>query len=170
MFLVASRFSSPISPIGLGSFSPGSHFSLQRLPRSTKLASKERGNCNNVTLGAEGSRSESHVTISIQNFTLVSLTSTTTLHRVWLSFGASGPFLDLRTRLLLILCTQSLLTLRTQLLLILRTRLLLTLRTRPLTVYAIENGWTSMRNDPLWYYLQIVHLSKHEARSSSDVT
>ena len=102
--------------------------------------------CNNVTLGAECSQSGSHVTIIIQNFTLVSSTSTTTPHWVWRLFGASGPFLDLRTRSLL------------------------TLRTRPLTVYAIENGWTSMRNDPLWYYLQIVHLSRHEARSSSDVT
>ena len=146
MFSVVSRFSSPVSPIGLGGFSPGSHSSLQRLPRSTELASEEGGNCNNMTLGAEGSRSGSHVTIIIQNFTLVSLTSTTTPHRVWLSFGASGPFFDLCTRLLSIL------------------------RTQPFIVYAIENGWTFMRNDPLWYYLHIIHLSRHEVRSSSDVT
>ena len=64
----------------------------------------DRG-CNNVTLGAEGSQSGSHVTTIIQNFTLVSLTSTITPHRVWLLFGASGPFLDLRTRSLLTLRT-----------------------------------------------------------------
>ena len=141
-----SQFSSPVSPIGLGGFSPSSHSSLQQLPCSTELASEEGGNCNNVTLGAESSRIGSHVTTIIQNFTLVSLIFTTTPHQVWLLFGATGPFLDLRTRSLL------------------------TLRTRPLTVYTIENGWTSMRNDPLWYYLQIVYLSRHEARSSSDVT
>ena len=146
MFSVVSRFSSPVSPIGLGGFSPGFHSSLQRLPCSTELASEEGDNCNNVTLRAEGSQSGSHVTTIIQNFTLVNLTSTTTPHRVWLPFGASGPFLDLRTQSLL------------------------TLRTRPLTIYARENDWTSMRNDPLWYYLQIIYLSRHEARSSSDVT
>ena len=107
-----------------------------------------------MTLGAESFQSRSHVTTIIQNFARVSLTSTTTLHQVWLQFGASGPLLDLRTR--------SLLTLRT--------RSLLTLRFQPLTVYAIEIGWTSMRNNLLWYYLLIVHLSRHEARSSLDVT
>ena len=47
-------------------------------------------NCNNVTLdaGAESSRSESHVTTIIQNFTLVSLVSTTTPHLAGLPFGA----------------------------------------------------------------------------------
>ena len=38
-----------------------------------------------------------HVTTIIQNFTLVNLTSITTPHRVWLPFGASVLFLDLRT-------------------------------------------------------------------------
>ena len=67
-----------------------------------------------MTLGAESSWSGSYVTTIIQNFTLVSLTSTTMPHRVKLSFGASGLLPDLRTRLLL------------------------TLRIQPLTVYATE--------------------------------
>ena len=120
--------------------------SLANLSRAQTLCIHEPAEYNNVTLGAEGSRSGSHVTTIIQNFTLVSSTSTTTPHRVWLPFGASGPFLDLRTRSLL------------------------TSRTRPLIVYAIKNGRTSMRNGPLWYYLQVVYLLRHEARSSSDVT
>ena len=68
MFSVVSRFSSPVSFIRLGGFSPGSHSSLQRLSRSAELASEEGGNCNNVTLGAgaESSRSGSHVTTIIQ--------------------------------------------------------------------------------------------------------
>ena len=69
---------------------------------------------NNVILGAESSQSRSHVTIIIQNFTLVSLTFTTMPHRVWLPFGALGLFLDIRTWLLF------------------------TLRTWLLTIYAIE--------------------------------
>ena len=58
--------------------------------------------CNNATLGVESSQSGSHATTIIQNITLVSLTSTTTPHRVWLPFGASGPLLDLRTQLLIL--------------------------------------------------------------------
>ena len=106
MFLVVFRFSSPVSLIGLGGFSPCPNFPLTIL-HSTELAFEERGNCNNMTLRAESFQSESHVTTIIQNFILVNLTSTTTLHWVWLSFGASGPLLDLRTRLLLTLHTQA---------------------------------------------------------------
>ena len=146
MFSVVSRFSSPVSLIRLGSFSSGFHSSLQRLPRSAELASEKGSNCNNMTLGAESFQSGSHMTTIIQNFTRVSLISTTTPHWVWLPFRASGLFLDLRTQLLLTLCTI------------------------PFTVYIIEIGWTSMRNDLLWYYLQIVYLLRHEARSFSDVT
>ena len=60
------------------------------------------------------------MTTIIQNFTLVSLNFTITPHQVWLPFEASGPLLDLCTRLfhlytqLLLLCTRLLLTLRTQ--------------------------------------------------------
>ena len=48
---------------------------------------------NNVTLRAESCRTGSHVTIIIQNFTLINVTSTKTPHRVWLPFGASVLFL-----------------------------------------------------------------------------
>ena len=51
----------------------------------------EGGVCNNVTLGAESSRSGSHVTAIIRNFTPVSLTSTATPHPAGLPFGASVP-------------------------------------------------------------------------------
>ena len=112
IFSVVSRFSSPVSLIGLGGFSLGPHFP-STIPRSTELASKEKSNCNNVILRAKSSQSGSHVTTIIQNFTLVSLTSTTTSHLVCLLFGVLGPLLDLCTRLL---------PLRTQLLLTLRTR------------------------------------------------
>ena len=61
--------------------------------RSAELGSEERGNCNNVTLGAgaESSQSESHVTTIIQDFTLVSLTSTATPHLARLPFRAAVP-------------------------------------------------------------------------------
>ena len=49
MFSVVSQFSFPVFFIGLGGFLLGSHFFLT-IPRSTKLVSKEKGNCNNVTL------------------------------------------------------------------------------------------------------------------------
>ena len=85
MFLEVSRFSSPVSLIGLGGFSPGSHsrfpfqvffkVPLQQIPRLAELASEKGGNCNNVTFGAESSRSIGHVTTIIQDFTLVNLTS-----------------------------------------------------------------------------------------------
>ena len=118
MFLVVSGFSSLVSPIGLRGFLPGLHFPSTIL-RSTELASKKTGNCNNVTLKAKSFRSGSHVTSIIQNFTLVSLTSTITPCRVWLPFGALVPLFDLRTQLLylrtwlLFLCTQLLLILHT---------------------------------------------------------
>ena len=67
-----------------------------------------------MTLRVESFRSGSHMTTVIQNFTLVSLTSITISHWVWLQFGTSGLFLDL--------CTQ----------------LLLTLHIQPFTVYATE--------------------------------
>ena len=49
---------------------------------------------------------------------------------------------------------------------------LLDLRTRPFTVYATElaRHLCTSQNVPPWYYLHIVHLSRHEARSSLDVT
>ena len=53
MFLVVSRFSSPISLIGLGGFSLDFHSSLQQFPHLAELTSKERGNCNNMTFGAQ---------------------------------------------------------------------------------------------------------------------
>ena len=73
MFSVVFRFSFPVFLIRLGGFSPDSHSSFQRFPRLAELASKEKGNCNNVTLraGAESSQSRNHVTTIIQNFTLV---------------------------------------------------------------------------------------------------
>ena len=55
-------------------FSSGSHFPLQRFPRSAELASKEGGNCNNVTFGAKSSWSRSHVTTTNHDFTLSGLT------------------------------------------------------------------------------------------------
>ena len=93
IFSMVPQFSSPVSLIGLRSFSPGSHFPLTIL-RFTELASEERGNCNNVTFGAESSRSSrsgSYMKTSIQNFTLVSLTSTVTPHPVGLPFGTAVP-------------------------------------------------------------------------------
>ena len=98
IFSVVSRFSSPVSFIGLGGFSPGFHsrfpfkvpiqdshsrffskFSFNKIPRSAELASKEGGNCNNVTFGAKSSQSRNHVTTTNHEFTSTSLTSITTL-------------------------------------------------------------------------------------------
>ena len=102
MFSVVSRFSFPVSLIGLGGFSPGSHprfpfkvpiqvpilgfpfqvpseVPLQQISRSAELASEEGGNCNNVTLGAESSQSGSHVTTTNYDFTSFGLTSITAL-------------------------------------------------------------------------------------------
>ena len=81
MFSVVSWFSSSISLIGLGGFSPDSHFFLT-ISRLTESTFEERGNCNNMTLRAENSQSRSHVTIIIQNFILVSLISITMPHPI----------------------------------------------------------------------------------------
>ena len=120
MFSVVFWFSFPVSFIRLGGFSSGFHFSLTIL-YSMELVSEEGGNCKNVILKAECSQSGSHVTIIIQNFSLVNLTSTTSPHWVWLPFGVSGPLLDLHTWFLL-----------------LRTWLLLILHTQPLTIYVTK--------------------------------
>ena len=154
IFSVVFRFSFPVFLIGLRSFSLNYHF-LSTIPRSMELASEERHNCNNVTLRMENFWSGSHVTTIIQNFILVSLTSTIMLHQVWLAFRVSGPLLDLYTWLSL-----------------LRTQLLFTLHTQRHTVYATELAghlYTSWKDIPLGY-LQIVYLSRHEAGSSSGVT
>ena len=90
MFSVVSRFSSPVSHIGLGGYSPSSH-SPSTIPRSIELASKEGSNCNNVTFRAKSSRSGSYVTTIIQDFTLVTLTSTVTPHPVELPLKAAVP-------------------------------------------------------------------------------
>ena len=58
MFLMVFWFSSSAFLIRLGGFSPSSHFFLT-ISRSIELASKEGGNCNNVTRG-EFSRWKSH--------------------------------------------------------------------------------------------------------------
>ena len=91
MFSVILRFSSPVSLIGLGAFSPCSHSSLQWFPRSAEFASKKGGNCNNVNLkaGAKSFWSRSHVTTINQNFILVNLTSTAMPHLVGLPFEAT---------------------------------------------------------------------------------
>ena len=154
MFSVVSRSSSLVSLIRLEGFSPGSHF-LSTIPCSMELVSEERSNCNNVTLEIESFRSGSHVTTIIQNFTLISLTSTIILHQVWLPFGASSPLLDLRTRRFL-LCP----------------RLFFTLCIWLLTVYATELArhlGTSWKDIPLGY-LQIVYLLRYETGSSLGVT
>ena len=52
---------------------------LQQIPRSAELASKKRGNCNNVTFKRESSQSRSHVTTTNHNFTSFGLTSITAL-------------------------------------------------------------------------------------------
>ena len=83
-----SLFSSPVFLIGLGGFSPGSHF-LLTIPRLIKLVSKKRNNCNNVTFEAKNFQSRSYMTTIIQNFTLISLTSTVTLQPVGLSLRAA---------------------------------------------------------------------------------
>ena len=91
MFLVVPLSFFPVSFIWLGGFSQGFYSSLQQFPRSAELASKGESNCNNMTLRAEvdSSQSGSYVTTIIQNFTLVSLTSTATSHSVRLSFEAT---------------------------------------------------------------------------------
>ena len=50
---------------------------------------------NYMTLGAKSSQSKSHITTIIQNFTLVSLTSTVTLHLVGLLLRAMVPSLPM---------------------------------------------------------------------------
>ena len=98
MFSVAFRFSSPVSPIGLRGFSPGSYLKfpfkvlilgflfqvpfevpLQQILRSAELAFEEGGNCNNVTFRAESSRSISYVTTTNHDLTSSGLTSITAL-------------------------------------------------------------------------------------------
>ena len=86
MFLVVSRFSLSVSLIGLGGFFTKFSFPLM-IPRLGEFASKERGNYNNVTLGAESFQSRINLTTIIQNFTLVSLTFTMTPHPIGLPLG-----------------------------------------------------------------------------------
>ena len=93
MFLVVFRFFSPVSLIRLRAFSLGSHF-FSMIPCSTELVSKEGSNCNNMSFRAESSQSSqsgSHVITIIQNFSLVSLTSSKTPQPVRLSFGTAVP-------------------------------------------------------------------------------
>ena len=108
MFLIISQFSSSVSLIGLGSFFTRFPFPLT-IPRSAEFASKEKSNCNSVTLRVESFQSESHIITIIQNLTLVSLLSTMTPHPVGFPLGAAVPSLfthstfyvlvSLRTRL-----------------------------------------------------------------------
>ena len=92
IFSVVFRFSSLASLIRLEGFSPGPFFPLT-IPRLTELMSKEGDNYNNMTLGMESFQSGSHVTTIIQNFTLVSLTSTVMPYSVKLPLGAAVPSL-----------------------------------------------------------------------------
>ena len=62
----------------LGDFPLSSYSLFQQFPCSAEFPSEKRANCNNMTPGAESSQSRSHMTAIIQNFTLVSLTSTIT--------------------------------------------------------------------------------------------
>ena len=94
LFSVVSRFSFPVFIIGLGSFSLGFYFFLT-ISCSTKLASKEGGNCNNMTFGAESLQSRSYLTTIIQNFILVNLTFIITPHPVQLLFRAVVPSLPM---------------------------------------------------------------------------
>ena len=48
--------------------------------------SKEKGSCNNITVGTKSSQNGSHMIAIIQNFTLASLTSNAMLHLVKLLF------------------------------------------------------------------------------------
>ena len=156
MFLVVSRFSSPASLIRLGGFSPSPHF-ISMIPRSTELASKERGNCNNVTSGeflrwksrAESSQSRNHVTTIIQNFILVSLTSSVTLNPVKLPLRAAVPSLFTHSS------PYALVSLHTCLLTYLS----------PYVLILPLRSCTSRKNIPLRYLSEIVYLS----RSSSIV-
>ena len=88
MFSRVSWFSSLVSFIRLRSFSLVFYF-LLAIPRSTELTSEEKNNCNNMTFRVESFRSGSHMTIIIQNFTLVSLNSTMTPHPVELLLGVT---------------------------------------------------------------------------------
>ena len=93
---MVSRFSSLASFIRLGGFSPSPYFT-STIPCSTELASEEGGNCNNMTSGkflkwksqTESSQSGSHMITIIQNFILVSLTSSMTPHLVGLPLGVA---------------------------------------------------------------------------------
>ena len=91
IFSVVSRFSFLVSFIRLKDFLSGFHSFLQQFLRSADLTSKERNNCNNMTIGAESSQSGSHMIKIIQNFTLVNLTSTTRPYPARLLFGATVP-------------------------------------------------------------------------------
>ena len=88
MFSVVSRFSSPVSLIGLRGFSPGFHLRflfkvlfeipLQQISHSAEIASEEGGNCNNVTFGVE---------VMWQLLTIASS------HPVWLLSPSVSPYL-----------------------------------------------------------------------------
>ena len=88
MFLVVSRFSSPVSLVGLRSFLPGSLFP-STISHSTELASKEKGNCNNVTSERRVPEAEVMWQQSSRTLPWSVLTSTVTPQPIKLPLGAA---------------------------------------------------------------------------------
>ena len=101
----------------------------------------------------EKSWSGNHVTTIIQNFTLVSLTSSVTPHPAGLPFGATIPSL-LRTRLFTHLSPYALISLCTR----------LPTHASPYTQVLLLHPCTSQKNILLRYLSEIVHLSRHHLR------
>ena len=93
IFSMISRFLFPVFFIGLRGFLSGSHFFFQWFSHLAELASKKRGNCNNVTLRArtKSFQNRNYVTTIISDFILVTLTSTITLHPVKLPLRTAFP-------------------------------------------------------------------------------
>ena len=102
----------------------------------------------------ESSRSGSHMITIIQNFTLVSLTSSMTPHPIGLPFGAAVPFLPMHSSLYIFvsLCT------------------CLSIHSSPYVLVLPLHLYTSRMNIPLRYLSEIVHLSRHHPRLSQYAT
>ena len=83
----SSNFPPQVSLIGLGG-SSRSHSTILHL---AELVSKKEGNCNNVTFGAKSSQSRSDVITIIQDFILVTFTSTIIPNPVRLPLKVAVP-------------------------------------------------------------------------------
>ena len=146
MFSVASRFSSPAFFIRLGGFSPSPHFT-STIPCSTELASKKRGNCNNMTSGEfpkRKSRDNNHPKLHPGQFDLLRDISSSWAP-TW-SRSTFSPYALISSRTCLLMHSSS---------------YVLVLPLRPCT---------SRKNIPHRYLSEIIHLSRRHLQSLQYLT